>query len=183
MIRRCENRDFELIWAIINDGAQVYKGITPADCWAEPYMSREKLRREIADGALFSGYEDVGRLLGVMGIQRVRDVALIRHADVRTANQGLGIGARLLAHLQKLTDPPMLAGTWAAATWAIHFYERHGFRLVAPGQKDRLLREYWTVPDRQIERSVVLAEPRGWQLSLERKALLRQPKDHGQPGN
>jgi N-acetylglutamate synthase-like GNAT family acetyltransferase len=166
MIRRCEDRDFELIWAIVNDGSQVYRGIIPADCWTEPYMSRENLRHEIADGVLFSGYEDVGMLLGVMGIQRVRDVTLIRHAYVRTANQGLGIGGRLLAHLQKLTEGPMLVGTWANATWAIHFYERHGFRLVAPEQKNRLLREYWTVADRQIETSVVLADPKGWQLSL-----------------
>jgi N-acetylglutamate synthase-like GNAT family acetyltransferase len=166
MIRRCEDCDFELIWAIINDGAQVYKGMIPADCWAEPYMSREKLRHEIAEGVLFSGYEHVGTLRGVMGIQRVRDVTLIRHAYVRTANQGLGIGGRLLTHLQKRTEGPMLVGTWADATWAIHFYERHGFRLVAPEQKNRLLREYWTVPDRQIETSVVLADPKGRQLSL-----------------
>lgn len=167
MIRRWEDDDFELIWAIINDGAQAYKGIIPADCWTEPYMSREKLRHEIAEGVQFWGYEDAGTLVGVMGVQQVRDVTLIRHAYVRTANQGLGIGGRLLGHLQKLTEGPLLVGTWADAASAIQFYEKHGFRLVAPGEKNRLLRKYWTIPDRQIETSVVLADAKGWQLSLE----------------
>src|SRR5580658_9103963 len=107
MIRRCENHDFEVIWTIINDGAQAYRGIIPADRWAEPYMSREKLQHEIEDGVVFSGYEEAGTLAGVMGIQEVQDVTLIRHAYVRTISQKRGIGAHLLAHLRKLASTPV----------------------------------------------------------------------------
>jgi N-acetylglutamate synthase-like GNAT family acetyltransferase len=158
MIRRCDDRDFESIWTIINDGARAYKGIIPADRWTEPYMSRDKLRHEIDDGVVFWGYEESGKLAGVMGIQDVQDVTLIRHAYVRTANQKQGIGKHLLSHLRGLTSGPVLIGTWADAAWAIRFYEKHGFRIVNPQEKDRLLKKYWSIPERQIETSVVLAD-------------------------
>jgi N-acetylglutamate synthase-like GNAT family acetyltransferase len=158
MIRRCAGRDFEAIWAIINDGAQAYKGIIPADRWTEPYMSREQLRHEIAEGVVFWGYEEAGTLLGVMGLQPVQDVTLIRHAYVRTSSQKQGIGAHLLAHLRELANGPVLIGTWTDAAWAIRFYERYGFHKVGPEEKTRLLKQYWTVPERQIATSVVLAD-------------------------
>ena len=158
MIRRCDDRDFEVIWAIINDGSQAYKGIIPEDRWTEPYMSQEKLRHEIDDGVVFWGYEADGELAGVMGIQPVQEVSLIRHAYVRTNSQKQGIGARLLSHLREMADGPVLIGTWADAVWAIRFYERYGFEVVGAEEKDRLLKRYWTVPERQIETSVVLAD-------------------------
>ena len=163
MIRRCDMRDFALIWAIINDGAQAYRGTIPADRWTEPYMSREKLQHEIDDGVVFWGYEEDGALMGVMGIQPVRDVTLIRHAYVRTNAQKKGVGSQLLAHLRELTKGPVLIGTWADAVWAIRFYERHGFRRVSDEEKDRLLKRYWNIPERQVETSVVLADPQWWE--------------------
>lgn len=159
MIRRCDNRDVELIWAIINDAARAYKGIIPEDCWTEPYMSRDELHHEIDDGVAFWGYEACGTLEGVMGLQQLPDVTLIRHAYVRTGSQKRGIGRRLLSHLRTLAQGPVLIGTWADAVWAIRFYQKNGFQIVSPEQKDRLLRRYWTVPERQIETSVVLADP------------------------
>ncbi len=161
MIRRCDERDFEAIWTIINDGAQAYRGIIPADRWTEPYMSCEKLRHEIDDGVVFWGFEEAATLVGVMGIQPVQDVTLIRHAYVRTSSQKLGVGGLLLSHLLGMTSSPVLIGTWADAVWAIRFYERHGFQIVSPQEKDRLLKKYWTIPERQIETSVVLAD-RKW---------------------
>ena len=158
MIRRCTTQDFDQIHAIINDGAQSYKGIIPADRWTEPYMSAHQLQHEIDEGVIFWGYETSGQLSGVMGIQPVRDVTLIRHAYVLTTNQKQGIGAHLLAHLRTLATGPVLIGTWANATWAIRFYEKHGFQLIAGQEKDDLLRKYWTIPDRQVETSVVLAD-------------------------
>jgi GNAT superfamily N-acetyltransferase len=158
MIRRCDDRDFDLIWAIVNDGARAYKGIIPEDRWTEPYMSRHHLRQEIDDGVAFWGYEEAGTLQGVMGLQQVRDATLIRHAYVRSGGQRRGIGTALLAHLRMVAPGPMLIGTWADAVWAIRFYEKNGFRLVGPDRKDQLLRRYWTVPERQIETSVVLAD-------------------------
>jgi len=158
MIRECAASDFEQIWQIINDGAQAYKGIIPADRWTEPYMSREKLQHEIADGVEFWGYQEDGTLAGVMGLQHVQDVTLIRHAYVRTGSQKQGIGALLLSHLREMTKRPVLIGTWADAAWAIRFYERHGFQVVGPDEKTRLLKKYWNVPDRQVETSVVLVE-------------------------
>jgi N-acetylglutamate synthase-like GNAT family acetyltransferase len=158
MIRECVASDFEQIWQIINDGAQAYKGIIPADRWTEPYMSREKLRHEIDDGVEFWGYQEDGTLAGVMGLQHVQDVTLIRHAYVRTSSRQRGIGAALLSHLREKTARPVLIGTWADAVWAIRFYEKHGYRVVDPAEKNRLLKKYWNVPDRQIETSVVLAE-------------------------
>ena len=167
MIRHCDDRDFDLIWAIINDGARAYKGIIPADRWTDPYMSKNELRHEIDSGVAFWGYEAGGNLVGVMGFQPVQDVTLIRHAYVATSSQKRGIGAHLLSHLLKLTTTPVLIGTWADAAWAIHFYEKHGFQNVSPQQKDRLLRKYWTIPERQIETSVVLADPRWLELNGE----------------
>ncbi len=158
MIRRCTAQDFDRIHAIINDGAQAYKGIIPADRWTEPYMSTHQLQHEIDDGVTFSGYEDSGHLSGVMGIQNVRDVTLIRHAYVLSSTQKRGIGTQLLSHLRKLTDRPVLIGTWADAAWAIHFYQKHGFQLVSDPEKDELLKKYWRIPERQIQTSVVLAD-------------------------
>jgi N-acetylglutamate synthase-like GNAT family acetyltransferase len=158
MIRRCDDRDSGTIWAIINDGAQAYKGIIPADRWTEPYMSKEKLQHEIDEGVVFWGYEETGALVGVMGIQQVHDVTLIRHAYVRTSSQKGGIGAKLLSHLRALAIGPVLIGTWADAVWAIRFYQRHGFQLVGPQEKNLLLKKYWNIPERQVETSVVLAD-------------------------
>jgi GNAT superfamily N-acetyltransferase len=158
MIRRCNGRDFEQIWEIINDGAAAYKGVIPADRWTEPYMSKEELQHEMEQGVVFWGYEDGGTLLGVMGIQQVRDVTLIRHAYVRSGSQKRGIGSQLLAHLRDLAQTPVLIGTWADAVWAIRFYERHGFQMVSPQEKKQLLQRYWTIPERQVETSVVLVD-------------------------
>jgi len=159
MIRRCEDRDFAEIWAIINDGARAYRGVIPADRWSEPYMSREHLQHEMDEGVLFWGCEENATLLGVMGIQHVQDVTLIRHAYVRTTQQKRGIGALLLAHLRQLTDRPVLIGTWADAAWAIRFYEKHGFQKVPLQEKNVLLGKYWSIPERQMVTSVVLADP------------------------
>src|SRR3981189_2846174 len=123
MIRRCDGRDFDVIWAVINDGAQAYKGTIPADRWTEPYMSKEKLQHEIDEGVVFWGYEEGGALAGVMGIQPVQGVTLIRHAYGRRTSQKQGIGAHLLGHLRKMARGPVLIGTWADAHWAIRFYE------------------------------------------------------------
>lgn len=156
MIRLCDQQDFEDIWTIINDGAEAYRGVIPVDHWHEPYMTREKLRREIEDGVTFWGFEAECALQGVMGIQNVQDVTLIRHAYVRTKDRRSGVGGKLLSHLQTLTNRLVLIGTWADASWAIRFYEKHGFRPVPAGQKDQLLKRYWNVPARQIETSIVL---------------------------
>jgi N-acetylglutamate synthase-like GNAT family acetyltransferase len=158
MIRQCIKHEFEQIYTIINDGALAYKGVIPKDCWTEPYMSRDKLQQEIDAGVVFWGTEDNGKLCGVMGLQSVRDVTLVRHAYVLTANQRRGIGASLLSRLRDLKKAPMLIGTWADAAWAIRFYEKSGFELVGPVVKDRLLQQYWTVSQRQAEVSVVLAD-------------------------
>jgi N-acetylglutamate synthase-like GNAT family acetyltransferase len=159
MIRRCDDQDFEQIWSIINDGARAYKGIIPDDCWTEPYMSRKQLQHEIDEGVMFWGYEDSGTLAGVMGLQQVRDVTLIRHAYVLTSGQKRGIGTHLLSHLREMAKGPVLIGTWADAAWAIRFYEKHGFQMISAREKDQLLPKYWTIPERQIETSIVLADP------------------------
>ena len=156
MIRRCDETDFEAIWQIINDGAQAYQGVIPRDRWKEPYMSRAELRHEIGEGVEFWGYDDADELTGVMGIQLVKDVTLIRHAYVRTRRRRTGIGAQLLTHLRRLARGPMLVGTWADASWAIRFYEKHGFRLVGSEQTNRLIKAYWAIPDEQAATSVVL---------------------------
>lgn len=158
MIRPCIDTDFDVIIEIINDGAQAYRGVIPADCWTEPYMPEQELRHELAGGVVFWGFEENGELVGVMGIQDVAEVTLIRHAYVRTAFRRRGIGAALLSHLRGLAGKPVLIGTWKAATWAIRFYQQHGFRLVAEDEKIRLLKKYWSIPQRQVETSVVLAE-------------------------
>jgi GNAT superfamily N-acetyltransferase len=145
--------------AIVNSAAPAYRGVIPADCWHEPYMPAAELASEIAAGVEFWGSERAGTLVGVMGIQRMPDLDLIRHAYVLPGDQRHGIGAELLRHLRGLSSRRMLVGTWAAATWAIRFYQRHGFELVSPEQKNRLLRIYWNIPDRQVEVSVVLAHP------------------------
>ncbi|HJW74922.1 MAG TPA: GNAT family N-acetyltransferase [Thermoleophilia bacterium] len=156
LIRPCTEADFAAAWTIINAAATAYAGVIPDDCYHVPYMSREELRREIADGVVFWGWFENERLVGVMGIQDVDDVTLIRHAYVEPARQGRGIGGELLEHLMSLAHAPLLVGTWAVAAWAIRFYERHDFRLVTPEEKDRLLRRYWRIPERQVETSVVL---------------------------
>jgi GNAT superfamily N-acetyltransferase len=158
MIRRCDDSDFETMYAIINDAAQAYRGVIPEDRWHDPYMPREELRREIDDGIRFWGFEEDGKLIGVMGIQDVGDVTLIRHAYVATSERRKGIGSLLLSELVRQTDRPLLIGTWADAAWAIRFYEKHGFRLVTPEEKDRLLKKYWKIPARQVETSVVLSD-------------------------
>ena len=158
MIRQCDKTELETIYEIVNDAAQAYKGVIPADCWKEPYMSKDELRREMDEGVVFWGYEEDGELVGVMGIQQVQDVTLIRHAYVRTAKRNQGIGGKLLSYLREKTTRPILIGTWADAVWAIRFYEKRGFRLVSSEEKDRLLREYWSIPERQLETSVVLAD-------------------------
>jgi GNAT superfamily N-acetyltransferase len=158
-IRPCRADERAAILAMINAAAQVYRGVIPADRWHDPYMTREELEREIASGVVFWGHEEDGALTGVMGLQRLRDVDLIRHAYVHPAIQRRGIGGKLLDHLRHLSAQRMLVGTWAAARWATSFYERHGFALVSPARKTMLLKSYWDVPDRQIETSVVLANP------------------------
>jgi GNAT superfamily N-acetyltransferase len=159
-IRSCTHDDFDAILAIVNDAAEAYRGVIPADCWHEPYMSRAELAAEIADGVAFRGCEEGGALVGVMGIQDRGEVTLVRHAYVRTLRRRSGIGGALLAHLERETAKPILIGTWAAALWAVRFYEQHGYRLVAPAEKNALLARYWRVPPRQVDTSVVLASPR-----------------------
>jgi len=149
--------DFDAILKIINDAAQAYKGVIPDDRWKEPYMSAEELRREIVADVRFFGWIEAGHLLGVTGIQALKDTTLIRHAYVLPGYQRQGIGTKLLEYLIGLAETQeILVGTWADATWAIRFYEKHGFKLVSPREKDRLLRTYWNIPERQVETSVVL---------------------------
>jgi len=161
-IRLCRDEERAAIVTIVNAAAEAYRGVIPADRWHEPYMSARELDAEIAAGVCFWGYQQGGggALLGVMGIQPVRDVDLIRHAYVLPDSQRTGIGSALLRHLRRLSTRRMLVGTWASATWAIRFYEREGFALVEPALKAKLLETYWTIPARQIETSVVLADPR-----------------------
>ena len=158
-IRRCRDDERPAILAVVNAAAVAYRGVIPADRWHEPYMSGPELEGEINAGVVFWGHEAEGVLLGVMGIQPVRDVDLIRHAYVQPGNQRRGVGGALIEHLRSLSDRPMLVGTWAAAVWAIDFYRRHGFEQVSAQRKTALLKSYWTIPDRQIETSVVLANP------------------------
>lgn len=156
MIRSCTSADVPVIDAIVNEAAEKYRGVIPADCWHEPYMSRRELEAEIAAGVRFSGWEEGGVLTGVMGVQTVRDATLIRHAYVRTSQQGRGIGGALLQALTKEVEGKLLIGTWADAAWAIRFYQRHGFQLMPVAEKNRLLGIYWRIPDRQRDTSVVL---------------------------
>jgi GNAT superfamily N-acetyltransferase len=156
VIRRCEPADIAEIEGIINDAAQAYRGAIPADRWHDPYMPREQLQKEIDSGVEFWGWEDGGTLAGVMGIQDVKDATLIRHAYVRPNLQRSGVGSALMAALIPKARHRLLVGTWAAADWAIRFYQRHHFRLVTSREKDSLLDTYWTIPARQRETSVVL---------------------------
>jgi GNAT superfamily N-acetyltransferase len=155
-IRRCVDDDFDAMYAVINAAATAYAGVIPADRYQVPYMPAAELRDEIAAGVRFWGWFDADGLAGVMGIQDVDDVTLIRHAYVRPERQGSGVGGGLLAHLMDLPHQPLLIGTWADADWAVQFYEHHGFRLVSREEKDRLLRRYWSIPERQVDTSVVL---------------------------
>ena len=161
MIRMCTETDFNTIFVIINDAAQVYKGIIPEDRWNEPYMHLKELKKEIENSVVFWGFEKDGQLLGVMGIQNKDDVTLIRHAYVLTRSQKLGIGTKLLQYLERMTEKPILIGTWATAEWAISFYEKNGYILASDEEKNRLLRKYWSIPERQVETSVVLGD-RKW---------------------
>jgi N-acetylglutamate synthase-like GNAT family acetyltransferase len=158
VIRPCTGQDLEEIFEVINDAAQAYKGVIPEDRFKEPYMPGEELKGEIERGVRFWGLEQGGQLLGVMGLQEVEDVTLIRHAYVRTTYRRRGIGGQLLNDLRSKATRPLLVGTWAAADWAIKFYRQHGFEMVPRDQVPLLLRRYWSVPERQIETSVVLAE-------------------------
>jgi GNAT superfamily N-acetyltransferase len=158
-IRLCRDDERPAILAIVNAAAEAYRGVIPPDRWHEPYMPAPELDREISTGVVFWVYEVDGAVVGTMGIQPVRDVDLIRHAYVLPGNQRSGVGGALIGHLRSLSTRRMLVGTWAAAEWAISFYRRHGFELVSPERKTALLKSYWTIPDRQIETSVVLANP------------------------
>jgi GNAT superfamily N-acetyltransferase len=166
--------------AIVNDAAQAYRGVIPADRWREPYMPLDELAHEIADGVVFWVAEEDERLLGVMGIQDKGEVALVRHAYVTPTMQRKGVGTRLLRHVESLTGKPVLIGAWSDASWAIEFYRTNGYTVVPERDKDSLLRRYWSIPARQVETSVVLADGR-WvqaQSALQRTAERRR----GEPG-
>ncbi len=165
MIRQCQDDDFDVIYEIINESAIAYKGIIPPDRWKEPYMPKDELFSEISDGVIFWGYEEDGKLVGVMGIQDVNDVTLIRHSYVLTEKRNHGIGGKLLSHLRKMTDRPILIGTWADSVWAVKFYEKYGYRLVTESEKNRLLMKYWKIPERQVETSVVLGDQKWFDVS------------------
>jgi GNAT superfamily N-acetyltransferase len=156
-IRPCRDDERDAILAIVNAAAEAYRGVIPADRWREPYMPAEELDEEIAAGVAFWGYEDDGELVGIMGIQPVEDVDLIRHAYVAPERQRHGIGGALLEQLASSATRRLLVGTWATAEWAIGFYRRHGFELLPREEGAALLRTYWNIPERQTEMSVVLA--------------------------
>jgi GNAT superfamily N-acetyltransferase len=157
MIQKLTNADFQTIFNIVNDAAIAYKGKIPADRWKEPYMPTQELKEEIKRGVQFYGWTEKGTIVAVMGIQRVGDVTLIRHAYTLTSYQRRGFGEKLLNYLLSLAQTQkILVGTWAAAPWAIRFYEKHGFRLVSTEEKNNLLHKYWNIPERQVETSVVL---------------------------
>ena len=158
-IRACRKEERPIILEIVNAAAEAYRGVIPADRWHDPYMNPRELDSELSAGVAFWAYESEGEVIGVMGIQPVRDVDLIRHAYVCPGSQRRGIGVALISHIRSLSSRQMLVGTWAAATWAIAFYQRYGFVLVSSEQKTALLKTYWTIPERQIETSVVLANP------------------------
>ena len=156
MIRVCQQQDIDTIYEIINDSARAYKGHIPEDRYHEPYMPKDQLLSEITDGVVFYGYEDDGQLVAVMGLQDKGPVILIRHAYTSTEKRNRGIGSSLLEHLLGMAAKPLLIGTWRDAEWAIRFYEKHDFKLVSKEQKERLLTEYWSIQERQVETSVVL---------------------------
>jgi N-acetylglutamate synthase-like GNAT family acetyltransferase len=159
-IRRGRAADLPAIFAIINEAAQAYRGVIPDDRWHEPYMPREELESEVAAGVEFWVAEEGENLTGVMGIQDKGEVALVRHAYVLPGSQGKGVGRALLERVVEHAGKPVLVGTWADAVWAIEFYRRNGFTLVSNEAKNALLRKYWSIPERQIETSVVLADAR-----------------------
>ena len=159
MIRPCRDDERAAVLGIVNAAAEAYRGVIPADRWHEPYMPLGELEAEIAAGVVFWGAEEDGELVGIMGIQPVEDVELIRHAYVAPARQGRGIGGELLEELEARSSRQMLVGTWAAAEWAIRFYRGRGFADVGRKRTAELLRRYWTIPERQIDTSVVLAKP------------------------
>jgi GNAT superfamily N-acetyltransferase len=158
-IRPCRDHERPRILEIVNAAAVAYRGVIPADRWREPYMPAAELDDEIAAGVEFWGYEADGELVGVMGVQLVRDVELIRHAYVAPAWQRRGVGGALLDAVTRSTERQLLVGTWSAAEWAIGFYRRHGFEAVSAARAGELLEAYWDIPARQIESSVVLARP------------------------
>ncbi len=158
-IRQCTPADESRICEVVNDAAVAYRGVISSDRWKEPYMPLTELQHEIRSGVSFWGAYQDDVLIGVMGLQHVGDVSLIRHAYTRTSNQGQGVGKALLKHVTGHTERPLLIGTWTAATWAIGFYQSQGFQLLGE-EKDDVLRRYWTIPERQIEESVVLADER-----------------------
>lgn len=165
VIRPGEEADLAQMFDVINDAAQAYRGVIPPGRWHDPYMPRDELTAEIADGIVFWVAEEEGRLLGVIGIQDKGAVALVRHAYVATAAQRSGVGTKLLRHVTGLADKPILIGTWADASWAIEFYRRNGFTVVPDKEKTGLLRTYWSIPEKQIEASVVLADARGMKMA------------------
>jgi len=158
MTRELDDKDFDEIFTIINDAAVAYKGVIPEDRWHEPYMPKEELAQQIAEGVRFLGCEQEGQLIGVMGIQERGDVFLIRHAYVRTSLRKKGVGTLLIREITKNINKPILIGTWKSAVWAISFYQKNGYTLVSEQQKNLLLKKYWNIPERQIETSVVLAD-------------------------
>jgi len=174
-IRRCRDDERATIVAIVNAAAEAYRDVIPADRWREFYMPREELDAEIAAGVEFWGYEADGALIGIMGIQAVGDVDLIRHAYVVPGSQRRGVGSALLEQLTSSRTRPMLIGTWAAADWAIRFYRGHGFERVSRERTAELLKTYWTIPERQIETSVVLAKPPLSRLAAPRPVPRRAP--------
>jgi N-acetylglutamate synthase-like GNAT family acetyltransferase len=171
VIRKSVEADFPEILSIVNDAAHAYRGVIPADRWHEPYMPSDELAGEMDRGVVFWVAEQEGRLSGVMGVQDKGDVVLVRHAYVAPGTQRSGIGTTLLRHVEALIEKPILIGTWAAASWAIEFYRRNGFTLVSNDEKDRLLRTYWSIPPRQIETSVVLADQR-WRETQSRASTV-----------
>jgi N-acetylglutamate synthase-like GNAT family acetyltransferase len=174
MIRRSTANDFEAIYKIINDAATAYKGVIPEDRWHDPYMTRTELQEQINDGVEFSCYCENDKVLGVMGIQDKTDVFLIRHAYVLTSSRNKGIGTKLLIELTRNSAKPILIGTWKAAAWAIRFYFKNGFNIVTEGEKEVLLRKYWSIPERQVETSVVLSDTK----YEDKKSKLLSPSLH-----
>jgi N-acetylglutamate synthase-like GNAT family acetyltransferase len=168
MIRKCTASDFERIFEIINNAAQVYRGVIPTEYWKDPYMSRVELRHELDDGIEMWGHEEDGKLVAVMGIQHIKNVTLIRHAYVSPSRQNHGIGGKLLSYLRELTDEPILIATWSNAVWAVRFYEKHGFKMVSREEGNRLQRKYWSSPELKIKKSVVLGDEKWFNMRLAR---------------
>ena len=157
MISEYKKTDTSKILNIVNDASIKYKGVIPDDCWKEPYMSEQELIDEFNDGVRIYGYNHNNELIGVIGIQEVKDVVLIRHAYTLSSFQGKGAGSALLEYLlKKNLNSRLLVGTWKDATWAIRFYKKFGFILHAKEEKTLLLKKYWKIPSKQIENSVVL---------------------------